>query len=121
MEIQMNCVLFYELVSTSARKEVDLRIQELNIIQCAAYAFPESIEIVVFKGFYAISLPPDVRNDRSARLRRLGRTLASKMPVLCQEAMRHYGSKDGAASSQLFRRVRGKKRLDVCKNYYDDV
>ena len=118
----MSSVLFfYELVNSLAREEVDLVRQERSIVLSICHAFPEATGIVVFRTFYAFCLPSDDAEDCSARLRHLGRSLANKMPGLCQEAMRHYESKDHADSNQLFRRVKGKKRLAICREQYSEV
>ncbi|MBA6125299.1 hypothetical protein IYR97_01265 [Pseudomonas fulva] len=114
-------VYFYELVDKLAREEVNLIEQEVAITRCVAHAFPEAKEIAVFGSFYGFSLPAGAAIDRSARLRRLGRSLAEKMPALCRLAMRRYESKDHPTSNQLFRRVKGKKRLASCREQYNDV
>lgn len=118
----MSSVLFfYELVNSLAREEVDLVRQEKRISLSIGYAFPEATGISVFRTFYAFCLPSDEAEDCSARLRHLGRSLAKKMPGLCQEAMKHYESEGHADSNQLFRRVKGKKRLEICRQQYSEV
>ncbi|MBF4557150.1 hypothetical protein H7698_13785 [Pseudomonas sp. p50] len=114
-------VLFYELVDSLAREEVNLISQERTITQCVANAFPEAKEIAVFESFYGFSLPAEAATDRSARLRQLGRSLAKRMPALCRLAMRQYESRDHASSNQLFRRAKGKKRLAFCYEQYTEV
>lgn len=87
----MKCVLLCELVSDLARNEFDLIAQDLDINQCAACAFQDSKRILVFERFYPIALPPDSGSHRYVRLRKLGRKLASRMPGLYQDAIKHYG------------------------------
>jgi hypothetical protein len=117
----MDIEFFYEFVDTLAREEVNLIEQEVTITRCVAHAFPEAKEIAVFRSFYGFSLPSDAAFDRSARLRQLGRSLAERMPALCRLAMRHYDSKEHPPSNQLFRRVKGKKRLALCCEQYTEV
>lgn len=118
----MSSVLFfYELVNSLAREEVDLIRQERIIVLSIGHAFPEATGIAVFRKFYAFCLPSDEAECCSARLQHLGRSLAKKMPGLCQEAMKHYESEGHADSNQLFRRVKGKKRLAFCREQYKDI
>lgn len=117
----MDIEFFYELVDKQAREEVNLMEQKGNIARCVAHAFPEATKIAVFGNFYGFSLPAGAVFDCSSRLRQLGRLLAARMPALCGLAMCRYEPKDHPPSNQLFRRVKGKKRLLSYREQYADA
>lgn len=110
----MNGFMLYELVDTKARDAFDLTSVKSVIFGAISDVFPEVTDIRVFDSFYCFKSPVLSDTERNRRVRCLGRILAREMPALTRRAMRSYHSEKHATSNQLFKAVKGKKRLGCC-------
>lgn len=111
----MKNTMLYELVNAKIRDVFDLTAVEEIILKSIAFTYPEANNIRIFSSFYCFDLPQLSDDERNCRARRLGRLLASEMPTFVQLAMRTYESGKDAKSNQLFRVVKGEKRLRHCR------
>lgn len=105
---------FYELVNVKVRDAFDLTTVEEVIWESIALTHPDASNVRVFASFYCCDTPKLSCEETNRRARSLGRLLANKMPTLAQVAMRSYESGNRGKSNQLFRAVKGKKRLEYC-------
>ena len=110
----MNGFMLYELVDTKMRDSFDLTSVENVILEAIAYTYPEATDIRVFDSFYSFKSTVLSDEERNKRVRCLGRMLAREMLALTKLAMRSYKSGKHARSNQLFKMVKGKKRLGYC-------
>lgn len=110
----MNGFVLYELVDTKMRDSYDLTSVKNVIFRAIADVYPEVAGIRVFDSFYCFKPPVLSDRARNIRVRCVGRILAREMPALVQTSMRTYHSGKHAKSNQLFKKVKGKKRLGHC-------
>ncbi|WKL52128.1 hypothetical protein Q1W70_22165 [Pseudomonas kielensis] len=110
----MNGFMIYELVDTKMRDSFDLNSVQKFILEAIAAVYSEATHIRVFDSFYSFKPPVLSDAERNRRVRSLGRMLARNMPALTRLAMRSYDSGKHARSNQLFKAVKGKKRLSYC-------
>ena len=110
----MNGFMIYELVDTKMRDSFDLNSVQKFILEAIAAVYSEATHIRVFDSFYSFKPPVLSDAERNRRVRSLGRMLARNMPALTRLAMRSYDSGKNARSNQLFKAVKGKKRLSYC-------
>lgn len=113
--------MLYELVNANIRDEFDLTQVAEIIFKSIAFTYPEASNVGVFSSFYCFDLPQLSVEEKNSRARRLGRLLASKMPALAELAMRTYESAGCAKSNQLFREIKGKKRMRYCLDALRDA
>ena len=106
--------MIYELVDTKMRDSFDLTSVQDVIFESIACAYPEATDIRVFDSFYSFKSAILSGEERNKRVRCLGRMLAREMLELTKLAMRCYKSGKHARSNQLFKAVKGKKRLGYC-------
>lgn len=111
----MKKTMLYELVNAKIRDKFDLTQVAKIIWKSIAFTYPEATNVGVFSSFYCFDLPQLSVEEKNSRARRLGRLLAGKMPALAELAMRTYESAGYAKSNQLFRAVKGKKRMRHCR------
>lgn len=112
----MKKTMLYELVNAKVRDAFDLTAVENIIWESIALTYPEATDVGVFASFYCFDTPKFSDDEKNRLARRLGRLLANKMPALTELAMRSYESGKQAKSNQLFRAVKGKKRLEYCRD-----
>lgn len=117
----MDGFMIYELVDTRMRDSFDLTSVQDVIFGAIGYTYPEATDVMVFASFYCFKPPLFSSGERNRRVRCLGRMLAREMPKLTRVAMRSYNSGKHARSNQLFKAVKGKKRLSYCKELLEDV
>lgn len=117
---KMKDVMIYELVNTKIRDALDLTSVENLIWESIAFTYPEATNIVVFDSFYSFTIPVLLRGDKIKKAQHLGRVIAKKMPALAQLAMRSYESKNHAKSNQLFKAVKGARRLEYCRTKLEE-
>lgn len=110
----MKKTMLYELVNAKVRDAFDLTTVEDIIRQSIAFTYPEATNVSVFASFYGFTSPEFSDKEKNRRARSLGRMLAREMPKLTRLAMRTYESPKHAKSNQLFKVVKGKKRLESC-------
>jgi hypothetical protein len=110
----MNGFMIYELVNTKMRDSFDLTSVQDVILDAIICTYPEATDVMVFASFYCFKPPVFSNEERNRRVRCLGRILAREMPALTRLAMRSYDSGKHARSNQLFKAVKGKKRLCYC-------
>ncbi len=115
----MKKTMLYELVDAKVRDVFDLTTVKGIILESIAVTYPEATNVSVFASFYCFGHLEFTAKEKNRRARRLGRMLANKMPKLTQLAMRSYESEKHAKSNQLFRAVKGKKRLVYCRSMLD--
>ena len=108
--------MLYELVNAGIRDEFDLTQVAGIIFKSIASKYSEASNVGVFSRFYCFDLPQLSVEEKNSRARRLGRLLASEMPALAELAMRTYQSGERVKSNQLFRVVKGNKRLRYCQD-----
>lgn len=111
----MKDLMIYELVNTKVRDALDLTLVEGLIWESIAFTYPDATNIIVFDSFYSFTVPVSLKGERTKKAQNLGRLMAKKMPALVQLAMRSYESKGHAKSNQLFKSVKGAKRLNYCR------
>ncbi|RMQ89552.1 MULTISPECIES: hypothetical protein [Pseudomonas] len=111
----------YELVDAKMRDVIDLTIMQDIFMESFAQAYPESTGIKVFRSFYCYRHPVSSVRERIGRTRYLGKVVAKATREFTQRAMRSYESVGHPRSNQLFRAVRGKKRLEYCLRVIDQV
>lgn len=110
----MKKTMLYELVNAKVRDSFDLTTVEDIIRESIAFTYPEATNVSVFASFYCFASPEFSDKEKNRRARSLGRMLARKMPELTRLAIRTYESQKHAKSNQLFKVVKGKKRLKDC-------
>ena len=110
----MQNLVIYELVNAKMRDAIDLTTMQDIFMESFAQAYPESIGIKVFRDFYCYRHPVSSARERIGRTRHLGKVVARASRELTQRAMRSYESVGHSNSNQLFKAVRGKKRLEYC-------
>lgn len=110
----MKRTMLYELVNAKVRDAFDLTTVGGVIRKSIAFTYPEATDVSVFASFYCFASPEFSDKEKNRRARRLGRMLAREMPELTRLAMRTYESQKHAKSNQLFKVVKGKKRLEDC-------
>lgn len=110
----MHDLAIYELVDAEMRDAIDLTTMHDIFMESFAQAYPESTGIEVFRSFYCYRHPVSSVRERIGRTRYLGKVVARATREFTQRAMRSYGSVGHPRSNQLFKAVRGKKRLEYC-------
>lgn len=116
----MKTVMIYELVNTKMRDTFDLMSVEELIWESIAFTYPDATNIAVCNSFYSFTVPALPRSEKIKKAQHLGRVIAKKMPALAQLATRSYESKDHAKSNQLFKAVKGARRLDYCRTKLEE-
>ncbi len=111
---KMQNLMIYELVNAEMREAIDLTVKRDVIAESIFRVFPEAFGVMVFHSFYSYRLPFFAVKERHGRVKVLGRILARATAVVTQPAMRSYESKNHARSNQLFKAVKGVKRLEYC-------
>ena len=104
----------YELVDAEMRSTIDLTTILDSIEGAFAQAYPEATDMKVYRDFYYYRHPVSSIEERIGRARYLGKVVAKATRELTQRAMRSYESEGHPRSNQLFKAVRGKKRLEYC-------
>lgn len=110
----MQDLAIYELVNAKVRDVIDLTIMQESIVASFAQAYPEATDMKVYRDFYYYRHPVSSIEERIGRARYLGKIVAKATRELTQRAMRSYESEGHPRSNQLFKAVRGKKRLEYC-------
>lgn len=110
----MQNLAIYELVNAKMRDVIDLTTMEESIVASFAQAYPEATDIKVCWDFYYYRHPVSSIEERIGRARYLGKVVARATREFTQRAMRSYVSVGHPRSNQLFKAVRGKKRLEYC-------
>lgn len=114
-EIQeMKGFMIYELVDAKKRGTIDLRVGIDDFTKSFVIGYPEAFDIFVSKTLYCYWTPVSSHGERVGRARRLGRVVARETCEFIQKAMRSYDSEWHSRSNQLFKAVKGKKRLACC-------
>lgn len=110
----MQDLAIYELVDAKMRSTIDLTTMQDSILESFAQAYPEARDTKVYWDFYYYRHPATSIKERIGRARYLGKVVARATRELTQRAMRSYESVGHPRSNQLFKAVRGKKRLEYC-------
>lgn len=110
----MKNLAIYELVDAEMRGTIDLTTMQDSILESFAQAYPEATDIKVYRSFYCYRHPVSSVEKKIGRTRYLGKVVARSTRELTQRAMRSYDSVGHPRSNQLFKAVRGKKRLEHC-------
>lgn len=112
---------FYELVNAKMRGTIDLRVGRHSINKSFAIACPEAVDVMVFRTFYCFRAPVSSVEESVKCARRLGRVLARETREFTQKAMLSYDSEKHPRSNQLFKAVKGKKRLEYCLRLLEEA
>jgi hypothetical protein len=110
----MQNLVIYELVNSKMRDMIDLTTIQDIFMESFAQAYPEATDMKVYLDFYYYRHPVSSSEERIGRARYLGIVVAKATRELTQRAMRSYESEGHPRSNQLFKAVRGKKRLEYC-------
>lgn len=110
----MQDLAIYELVDAKMRGTIDLTTMKDSILESISQAYPEATDLVVCRDFYYYRHPVSSIKERIGRARYLGKVVARATRELTQRAMRSYESVGHPRSNQLFKAMRGKKRLEYC-------
>ena len=111
---KMHDLAIYELVDAKKRDTIDLTTMQDSILGAFIQAYPEATDMKVYRDFYYYRHPVSSIEERIGRARYLGKIVARATREFTQRAMRSYGSVGHPRSNQLFKAVRGKKRLEYC-------
>ncbi|WP_448091620.1 hypothetical protein [Pseudomonas lini] len=117
----MKGFMIYELVDAKMRGTIDLRVGIDNFTKSFAIGYPEAFDILVSKTFYCYRTSVSSHGERVGRARRLGRVVTRETREFTQNAMRSYDSAWHPRSNQLFKAVKGKKRLKYCLRLLEEA
>jgi hypothetical protein len=118
---KMHNLAIYELVDAKMRDTINLTAMQHSIEGAFAQVYPEASDIKVYRDFYCYRHPVSLIEERVVRARCLGKVIARATREFTQRAMRSYESEGHPRSNQLFKAVKGKKRLRYCLRLLEEI